>query len=170
MATVSISFRPEAFTMDPDIDFPKLRLINGTNFGFPALFYSDSTDRSAFFFFRALEYVGGNDITVDIDWYADNATSGNVVWGAAVAAITPLDTTQITSKSFATETTATTANPGTSSARLVRTSITISSSNNDGMVQDDWVILKIRRLGANGSDTMSNDAAVVNITVRYSNT
>lgn len=170
MAEVSIQFRPEAFTMDPDTSFPRLRLINGTNFGYPALFYGPSTDRSAYFFFRALQYVGGNDIEVDIDWYADNATSGNVVWGAAVAAMTPLDTTQIGSKNFDTENTVTTSNPGTSSGRLIRSTITIGSADNDGMVQDDWVILEIRRLASDGSDTMANDAAVVGITVRYDNT
>lgn len=143
-------------------------VISGTNFPIPVLAYDGgSTDESAFFYSRALNYGSGN-ITIDIDWYADTATSGDVVWGAQIAAITPnTDTQDIETDALATANTVTDSHLGTTGQRLHRCSITLS--NLDSIASGDWFVLHIYRDASDtGTDTMTGDAYLVMLTLSYS--
>lgn len=163
MATVYQTFNVGGAVF-PSSNFPQYIITQGTNFPVQGLAYDASTAETAEWTFRAINYASGN-LTLDIDWYADTATSGNVVWGAAIGAITPSsDTTNIETKAFTTANTATGACSGSTQA-LTRTSITIS--NLDSLAQDDWVVIKIYRDAASGSDTMTGDAIAVLATLSY---
>ena len=138
----------------------------GTNFPVEVLGFDASTDANAYFLFRAYEYGSGN-LTLDIEWYADTATSGTVVWAAQIAVITPnTDTQDIETDAFATVATVTDTHLGTTGQRLHRATITISSL--DSLAADDVVVLRIYRDA--GSDTMSGDAFLVMATLSYSET
>lgn len=147
--------------------FPGL-VKNGTNFPVAGLAYDAATEEAAFWSFRAVNYASGN-VTVDVYWYADTASSGDVVWAAQLAAITPnSDTQDVETKSLATANTATDTHLGTTGQRLHQIAITVS--NLDSVAADDWVWIRLARQAAAGGDTMTGDAILVGATVSYLST
>jgi len=148
--------------------FPALVQANGTNIPVRGLAFDAASDEAAFFRFRTANYDSG-DLTVDLAWYADTASSGAVVWGAAIAAITPnTDTQDVETDSLATASTTTTTHLGTTGQRLHRTSVTVS--NLDSVDSDDHVVLQVYRDADNGSDTMAGDAILVGVSVSWTGT
>lgn len=141
---------------------------NGTNFPAVGLAFDAAADESAYWLFRAVNYGSGN-VTVALDWYADTATTNDVVWGAQLAVITPdTDSQDVETKAFATANTVTDTHLGTTGQRLHRASITVS--NLDSLAANDDVWLKVFRDADNASDTMTGDAVLVAVTVSYSDT
>lgn len=167
MATVSQVFVPEDAVFG-GAAAPAYRKVNGTNFPVSGLYFDASSDESAYFKFRALRY-GSGSLTLDIDWYADSASSGNVIWGAQIAAITPDDDSQdVETDGMATASTVTDSHIGTVGQRLHRATITIS--NLDSLAADDWVTLRIYRDADAAGDTMTGDAVLTLATLSYSDT
>lgn len=167
MATVYQQFSPYD-SIPPASNYATLDVVSGTNFPVACLDFDAATAEAAFFVFRAVNYGSGN-LTLDLEWYADTASSGDVVWGAQLAVITPnTDTQDIETKSLATANTVTDSHLGTTGQRLHRATITIS--NLDSLAADDWVTLRIYRDAAAGGDTMTGDACLVLATLSYSDT
>lgn len=147
--------------------FPAL-VKNGTNFPVIGLAYDAAADEAAFWEFRAVNYASGN-LTVDIDWYADTATSGDVVWAVQIAAITPnTDTQDVETKALATANSFTDTHLGTTGQRLHRAAVTVS--NLDSLAADDVVWIRISRDADNAADTATGDAVLVGATVSYLST
>ncbi len=141
---------------------------NGTNLPVFGLAYDAASDEAAFWLFRAVSYGSGN-LTVTVDWYADTASSGDVIWGAQLAAITPdTDTQDVETKALATANTVTDTHLGTTGQRLHRASITVS--NLDSLAANDDVWLRIYRDADAAGDTMTGDAILVSVGVAYSDT
>lgn len=167
MATVYMTLTPEGARFKAST-FPQLKCINGTNYAVSGLFYDASLDEAAFWRFPATSYGSGN-LTVSIFWYADTASSGDVVFGGALAAITPnSDSQDIETDGLDTEATATDTHLGTVGQRLHQIDVTVTAL--DSLAADDIVTLRIRRVGSSGSDTMTGDAALVLARVSYSDT
>jgi hypothetical protein len=147
--------------------FPAL-VRNGTNFPVFGLAFDAATDEAVFWSFRSTNYASGN-LTIDIDWYADTASSGDVVWESQLAAITPnTDTQDVETKALATLNTVTDTHLGTVGQRLHR--CTITASNLDSLAIDDVVWLRLARDANNAADTMTGDAILVKVTVTYLST
>lgn len=165
MATISHFFAaPDAAA--PSTNFAAYRVRQGTSIPVPGLDFDAATDEAAFFFFRAVAYGSGN-LTVSIDWYADTASSGDVIWGAQLACITPnTDTQDIETKALATANTATDTHLGTTGQRLHTIDITVS--NLDAIAAGDYVALRIYRDADAAGDTMTGDATIVGVQVSYS--
>jgi hypothetical protein len=168
MATVTQTFdRPSDQFDGIGTVFPQSVRFAGTNFPVEGLAFDAGADEACVTKLQAISYGSGN-LTLLLVWYADTATSGNVVWGGAIACITAgTDTQNVETDAFATETTVTTAASGSTQA-LVTSSITIS--NLDSIAANDVVFLRIRRVGSNGSDTMTGDAILVAAKLTYSDT
>lgn len=169
MATVKLQLDPRT-AIPGAANGAQHTVFNGTNFPVPALaFDGGSTDESVYFIFKALNYGSGN-LTLTIDWYADTASTGDVVWGAAVAAITPnTDTTDIETKAFATDNTQADTHLGTTAQRLHSVALTIS--NLDSIAADDWVALHFFRDASDTvNDTLAGDALVTMLILSYSDT
>lgn len=163
MATITRDLWPGSYAL-PSSNYAAPAVIPGTNFSFPALLFDDSSEESAFFPFRAHNYGSGN-LTLDVEWYADTASSGDVVFAAQVAAITPnSDATDIETKAIDTASTATDTHLGTTDQRLHRTSITIT--NVDALVAGDLVWIKLYRTTV--GNTLTGDAIVIGVTLSYS--
>lgn len=163
MANVVLEFDPAAAHM-LSTAFPAL-VRNGTNFPVTALAYDAATDEAAFWGFRAVNYASGN-LTVDIDWYADTASSGDVIWEVQVAAITPnTDTQDVETKALATANSVTDTHLGTTGQRLHRATVTVS--NLDSLAAEDDVWMRVARDANNASDTLTGDALIVKATVTY---
>lgn len=167
MPTVTHQFFPEGALFLAST-FPEYAKVNGTNFPVSSLKYDAATDESAFWKFVATNYGSGN-LTLDILWYADNATSGDIVLGGSISAITPnTDSQDIETDALATENTVTDSHIGTTGQRVHLATITIS--NLDSIAANDLIHLRIRRVGSSGSDTMANDAHLLMAVLSYSDT
>lgn len=165
MATAYQAFTPEGARF-LSATFPQYKVTYGSNFPVSALFYDASTDEAATWKWVATNYGSGN-LTVDLYWYADVASSGDVVWGCAIAAITPnTDSQDVETDSLATENTVTDTHLGSVGQRVHQCAVTVS--NLDSLAADDVVFLRIRRVGSSGSDTMSGDAALLYARLSYS--
>jgi hypothetical protein len=167
MATVKHQFVPQEATF-PATAFAQYKLIQGTSSPVPGLFFDAATDEAAFWRFIANNYGSGN-LTLKVLWYADTATSGNIIWEAQIAAITPdTDTQDIETDALATATNVTDSHLATTGQRLHQCTITIS--NLDSIAADDHVVLRVARDANNASDTMTGDAVLVGLELTYSDT
>lgn len=169
MATVFQYFQPEEAQF-LSANFPQYLKNLGTNFPVSGLaFDGGSTDEDCFYKFVATNYGSGN-LTLTVYWYADTATSGNVVWGARLAAITAnTDSQDIETKSFATAQTAQDAHLGTTGQRLHSIDITIS--NLDSIASGDVCWLHVYRDASDTvNDTMTGDAIITALRLSYSDT
>lgn len=148
--------------------FPQLDKFNGTNFSGMGLRFDAAADEAAFWQVDAFSYGSGNP-TLDLLWYAENATSGVVRWEAAIAAITPdTDSQDVTTKAFATAQTVDDTHLGTTGKRVHKASVTIS--NLDSVAAEDIVWVRVRRVGSHANDTMANDAWLLQARLTYSDT
>lgn len=167
MGTIYREFAPETARFLTSA-FPQYKTNNGTNFPVSSFAYDAATDEAATWRFIATSYGSGN-LTVDIWWYADTASASDVVWGAAIVAITAnTDTQDVETDAFATENTVTDTHLGTTGQRVHLCTITVT--NLDSLAADDLVFIRIRRVGSSGSDTMSGDAQLLNFRLSYSDT
>lgn len=150
--------------------FPAYTKINGTNFPVSSLAFDATTDEAAFWKFIATSYGSGN-LTLTLYWYADTATSANVVWEAQISAITPdSDTQDVETDGLATLNFVQDTHLGTTGQRVHSCQITIS--NLDSLAAGDLVHLRIARdaNGTNATDDMTGDAMLLCATVAYSDT
>jgi hypothetical protein len=147
------------------------KIVDGTNFPVHSLaFDGGSVDETVFFQLGMLPNYGAGNLTLAIHWYADTATSGNVVWGAAIAVITPnTDTQDVETKAFATANTQQDSHLGTTGQRLHTIDLVIS--NLDALAAGDAVWLKLYRDASDTTnDTMAGDALVTGLRLSYSDT
>ena len=165
MATVGIPLGPRD-AIFPASGYAQYKAVSGTNFTVESLAFDAATDESAQFRLPALNYGSGN-LTLKLRWYADTASSGDVVWSARIAAITAeTDTQDIETKAWASAQSVTDSHLGTTGQRLHEASITIS--NLDSLAAADDLTLEISRDANNGSDTMTGDALLVGAILEYS--
>lgn len=100
-------------------------------------------------------------IRVRVVWMATTATSGAVVWETAFER----STTDLDADSWGTAKTATATASGTAGI-AVTTAVDHSGSEIDGLEAGDLFRVRVRRLGADGADTMSGDAELIAVEVR----
>lgn len=131
------------------------------------LAYDASTEEWATWQFRMPDDYASAPVA-RIAFNMASATSGAVVWGVQLAAVTPGDAVNVTSaKAFATVNTATTTVPGTV-GYLTETSIALA--NADSVAAGDFVVMRVSRVAANGSDTATGDADLVQVGLSYTTT
>jgi hypothetical protein len=139
----------------------------GTNFPVSALAFDATNVENAYWKWSPVGYGSGN-VLVEVRWYADTGSSGNVFFGASLAAITPdTDTQDVETKSFANINTATDAHLGTTNQRLHTMPLTIS--NLDSLAAGDMAVLRLFKQSAAASN-MTGDCLVVEVILSYSDT
>ena len=152
----------------PSSNYPTKDVFSGSNFPVKVLAFDAATEETTYYFFQALAYGSGN-ITCKVQWYADTGSTGDVIWGAQLAAITPnTDSQDIETKAFATAQTATDTHLGTTNQRLHEIDITVS--NLDSVAAGDWCCLKLYRDADAGGDTMAGDALLAGLSLSWSDT
>ena len=150
--------------------FPQFTRKLGSAFPVSSLAYDASSDESAFWVFRALNY-GSGSITLTLDWYADTATSGTVVWEAQLAAITPGDDSQdVETKTLDTLNFVQDTHLGTTGQRLHQAVITLANVNSLAAGDLCWLRVARDANATNATDSASGDAHLVSVTVSYSDT
>lgn len=165
MATVYLDLPASAFVPAASAGAAP-EIVYGTNFPVPSLRFDAAADEAAFADFAITNYGSGN-LTATVFWYADTASSGDVIWGAQLAAITPNgDSQDVETKAFAAASTATDSHLGTTGQRLHAVDITLS--NLDSLASGDEVRLRVYRDA--GGDTMAGDAHLVRVLLSWSDT
>ena len=160
-----LALEPEA-AQYPASNYAQFKSVAGTNFPVNSLAFDASTSETVYFRFPAFDY-GSGDWTVTVYWYADTASSGGVVWGVSLAAITPnTDSQDIETKAFDTEETVADTHLGTTGQRLHSIALTLTET--DAVAAGDDVTLRLARKVADASDTMTGDAQVTAVIVEYS--
>ena len=172
MATVRIPLLPEEaqFLSTLGAQYDKIIAAASPTNPVPVLkFDGGSADTFGYWHFTADAYGSGN-ITATIFWIADAATSGNVVWGARLAATTQnTDTESLDVAAFAAAQTVQDAHLGTTARRLHSIDLTIS--NLDSLAAGDRCILEIYRDASDTvNDTMAGFAMLTEIVLAYSDT
>jgi hypothetical protein len=164
MATVLQNLFPEEAQFLASA-FPALSKINGTNFPVSYLAFDASAEEAAFYKLQANQFA--NSPVLRIYWAADTATSGDVIWGCQIAAITPdADTQDVTTDGLATAQTVTDTHLGTTARRIHVASITIT--NLDSLANGDIVFLRLYRDADAAGDTMTGDALFLGARIEYS--
>lgn len=102
-----------------------------------------------------------------LQWLAASATSGAVVWDVRISATSPGDSQDVDAQDFASANTATTTVPGTA-GYLAETSITLT--NADSLAAGDFVVVRVARTAADGSDTATGDAELLAVSISYTTT
>lgn len=155
--TTPIVLHPEAAQMLVS-NFPQFKRVQGTNFPVSTLGYDAATDEAAFWKVLAVNYSGGN-INCRIFWYADTASTANVVWETQIAAITGnTDTQDVETKSFASLNFVQDTHLGTTGQRVHFCDVTIS--NLDSLADGDvfWIRIARDANSTSATDDMSGDA------------
>jgi hypothetical protein len=166
MATILTNLVPEEAQFLA-ANFPALTKVLGTSYPVTVLAFDAATEEAAFFKVQANQFA--NSPVLRVYWAADTATSGDVIWGCQIAAVTPdTDTQDITTKALATAQTVTDTHLGTTARRLHVAAITIT--NLDSLANNDWVWIRIYRDADAGGDTMTGDAWFVGARLEYSDT
>ena len=138
---------------------------NGTRY----LAFDAATEETCIFPYIIAQSYGSGNLTLNIDWTAASATSGDVIWGAAIAAQTQnTDSEAADSYTLATAQTVTDTHLGTTATRVHRTTLTIS--NLDSLAADDRLVLSFYRDADAGGDTMTGDAWLLALELTYSDT
>ncbi len=155
MATKPTKLTP-GMAMPCGSDTMPSKAVEGTNLDVKSLAFATG-EAVCWQFNNAPTYNGTGDATVTVSWYAENATSGDCVWGVSMACVTPnTDGAAITAKAFGTQTTVADTHLGTTSKRLHRATVTFPAANlNSLTTADDWWI-RLERVAS--GDTMSNEA------------
>lgn len=168
MATVYLDLAMESAQF-LSTNFPQM-VKNGTNFPVLGLSYDAATDEAAFWRFVATSYGSGN-LTLDLYWYADTATSANVVWEAQLAAITAdTDSGDVETKALATLNFVQDTHLGTTGQRLHKCSITISNLDSIAAGDECWLRIARDANGTSATDDMTGDAILVGAVLSYSDT
>ena len=149
-------------------NFPQYVKANGSQFPVSGLAFDAAVDEAAFWRFKAQSYGSGNPL-VNIHWYADTATSGDVIFSANIGALTPnVDTQDIETKALAGTSTVTDTHLGTTGQRLHLCTITIG--NLDAIAADDEVYVRLTRDADNAGDSLTGDVIVTLVEFTYSDT
>lgn len=169
MATVYHTLLPENAQFLAT-NFPAYVKTNGSNFPVSGLAYDATTDESAFWKFRATSYGSGN-LTLDIYWYADTASTNNVVWEAQISAITAnTDTQDVETDGLATLNFVQDTHLGTTGQRVHQCAITIS--NLDSIAANDVIHIRIARdaNSTSATDDLAGDSILLMAILSYSDT
>lgn len=166
MADIRIPLEPATAQFGTST-FPQYKRFQGTNFPVDSLSFDAGAQENAFWKLQIPGYA--STPRLEIVWYADTASTGNVLWGCQVAAIQPeTDTTDPETEAFATAQTVLDSHLGTVGQRLHLVTLTIT--NTDSMADGSVLWLKLYRAAADASDTMAGDAQVVIANFVYSTT
>lgn len=131
----------------------------------PVLDFDAAADESAIFGGVLPRHYAGGGITVRLGWLASSATTGDVVWNAAIERhdddVTDLDADSFAAAQAATATTA------SASGETQYTDIAFTDgAQMDSVAAGESFRLKITRDADHASDTMAGDAELLTVEIR----
>lgn len=131
--------------------------------GHPVIAFDDSAAENVLFSSIFPANYNGGDISVNIDWVAETATTGGVTWGIEFERNAPAGT-DIDADSFAAQQAETSTTSGTSGI-ITRTTITLTQAEADAIAALDSYRMRLQRIVGDVGDDMTGDAQVLRIGV-----
>lgn len=129
----------------------------------PIILFDDAADEPVFFQGVLSADYSGASISVEIDWTATTATTGDVIWGIEIEAMQDAGH-DIDSDSFDTQQTTTDTTSGTSGI-ITRTTVILTNAEADLIAAGDSFRIRVQRNGSAGGDTMAGDAELLRVSV-----
>jgi len=129
----------------------------------PIIVFDDATAESVIFPNSVGSGYSGEDITVNIDWVAETATTGGVTWGVSFEA-NSTGGNDIDLDSFSAQQTGTDTTNATSGI-ITTTSITLTQAQADAIAAGDYFRMELERVVTDGDDDMVGDAQILKITL-----
>lgn len=167
MATIRLPISPDEGRFGAS-GFAVPSQVQGSNFPVAGLAFDAASTETVYFRRRLVGYGSGN-LTLNVSWYADTATSGVVRWSAAVACVTPnTDSADVETKAFAASTDTDDTHLGTTGQRVHGHDIVIT--NTDSAAAGDLVWIRLQRLGGHANDTLAGKAILIDAELSYSDT
>ncbi len=108
------------------------------------------------------DYASG--LTAKVQYTMASATSGGVAWDVRISATSDGDTQDVDAQDFASANVGTATVPGTAG---YLDEVSISLSNADSVAAGDFVVVRLARAVANGSDTATGDAEALMVALTY---
>ena len=127
------------------------------------LLFPDSTDRSCTWQFR-MPHDFATGIKAHLHYSIDSGTSGRLLMGVEVMAVTPGDAVDINTESFAA------VNTGSQTAPLIAgrmSAINFAITANDSLIAGDYCKIRLSRDADNVADTITGNAEIVAFTLEY---
>ena len=133
---------------------------------FVHLLMDAGAEEAAMWAFRMpVDFASG--LTAKLQYKMASATSGDIILGVQVAAVSDADAQDIDAKGFAAANTGTQTVPGTA-GHMNEVSITVT--NADSVAAGDFVIVRIYRDGDAAGDTATGDLELIAATLEYTTT
>lgn len=134
-----------------------------------ALRFDPATEEFAYWTFPLPhEAAAAPTFTLRLLWTSIAAvTATNVVWGARISKVTPGAADTPIEHAQAAQQTVTDANDTNEAGRLNTASVTFTNAQADGVTADDFVVVSVSRVAANGSDTLAEDARLVGVELTF---
>ena len=136
----------------PTSNYPTLDARNAI----AVLDFDASTAETVYFRGVVPSHYSGGGLTLDVYWMATSATTGDVKWEAAWEENDP-NNNDLDADAFGTASNVTTTTNGTS-GKVTKSTITITHANMGSPAAGDPFRLRLKRLAADGGDTMTGDA------------
>jgi len=131
----------------------------------PVLNFDDTAAETAYFLCRMPRHYSGGGITLDIEWAAASATSGNVGWTAALARLNA-GNQDLDAVSFGTAATIAAAAVNATCGKITKSSVSIANGTDmNGVTAGDLFVLSITRDTAAGSNA-TGDAQLLGGEIR----
>ncbi|MEV6297848.1 hypothetical protein AB0M02_00410 [Actinoplanes sp. NPDC051861] len=108
------------------------------------------------------DYASG--LTAKIQYAMASATSGGVAWDVRISATSDGDAQDVDAQDFASANVGTATVPGTAG---YLDEVSISLTNADSVTAGDFVVVRLARDVANGSDTATGDAELLALALSY---
>ena len=130
---------------------------------FMQAWFNSTTDSFLYWDFR-MPNDYGSGLTAKVQYKMQTATSGSIVLGVALMAVTPGDAQSVDADSMGTVNSATDTVPGTVK---YLDEVSIILTNTDSLVAGDFVVIYLMRDADNVSDTAKGDVNVVAFSLEY---
>lgn len=132
----------------------------------PVLDFDAGVDESAIVSAVLPRHYAGGGLTVTLIWMASSATTGNVIWNAAIERLED-EGTDLDADSFAAAQAAAAAAAPATNGALQYTTITFTSgAQMDSLAVGEAFRLKITRDADHASDTMAGDAELLAVEIK----
>lgn len=176
MATSTLALPIGAATL-PDASTgnaaPQIERVQGTETNpkkhFLAARFDSATEEFLYWTFQLPhEAAAAPTFTLRLLWTSIAAiTTTNVVWGGRISAVTAADVDTPIEHAQAAQQTVTSANNTTEAGREISASIAFTNAQADGATADDFVVVAVSRVAANGSDTLAEDSRLIAASLTY---
>jgi len=148
-----------------DVIYPPVNpAVASSRNGHPIISFDDTVAENVTRKLTVSSNYSNTDISVDIDWVAETATTGGVTWGVEFERKAP-GGTDIDLDSFAAQKTGTSTTNGTSGI-ITRTTIILTQAEADAIQALDSYRIRLQRVVGDVGDDMIGDAQVLKAGVR----